>query len=123
MGIKLGSIVIHCFEFDKMITFWQKALYYIPRGAISDGWGVLMDPKGKGPNISFQKRDHKKTERDWKHFDLYTNDQNKEVERLINIGAKKYSWRYPENADYVVLEDPEGNLFCVIQKDNLDSIY
>ena len=117
MSIKLGSIVIHCFEFTKMIAFWQEALHYQPREAISDGWGVLMDPRGKGPNLSFQKRDHKNAKRDWKHFDLYTNDREGEVERLIKIGAKRYSWIYPEDADYVVLEDPEGNLFCVIQKD------
>jgi hypothetical protein len=42
-----------------------------------------------------------------------------EVERLLEIGAKKYPWRYPENADYIVLEDPDGNLFCVVQKDEM----
>jgi hypothetical protein len=120
MSIKLGSIVIHCFEFDKMVAFWQEALYYQPRETISDEWGVLIDPKGKGTNLSFQKRDHKTPKRDWKHFDLYTNDQKGEVERLIKIGAKKYPWKYPEDADYVVLEDPEGNLFCVVQKDNME---
>jgi hypothetical protein len=39
-----------------------------------------------------------------------------EVERLISLGAKEYPWRYPENANYTVLEDPDGNLFCVVEK-------
>ena len=116
MGIKIGSIVIDCFEFDRMVSFWQEALHYRPRGSISDGWGVLTDPEGKGPNISFNQRDHKKKARDWKHFDLYADDQKSEVKRLIELGAKEYPLRYPEGADYVVLEDPEGNLFCGVQK-------
>jgi hypothetical protein len=37
---------------------------------------------------------------------------------LLKIGAKKYPWRYPKDADYVVLEDPEGNLFCIVQNNN-----
>jgi len=31
------------------------------------------------------------------------------------MGARRYAWRYPPDADYVVLEDPDGNLFCVVQ--------
>jgi len=50
------------------------------------------------------------------HLDLYADNQEGEVERLIKIGATRYPWRYPQGADYVVLEDPDGNLFCVVQK-------
>jgi hypothetical protein len=116
MSIKVGSIVIHCFEFEKMIDFWQNALNYCPRETATDDWVVLTDPEGKGPNLAFQKRDRKKWKRNWIHLDLYTNNQKDEVERLIKIGAKEYPWRYPANADYVVLEDPDENLFCVVQK-------
>lgn len=49
------------------------------------------------------------------HLDLYTDDQAGEVERLIQIGAKRYPWRYRPGDDFVVLEDPDGNLFCVVQ--------
>jgi hypothetical protein len=48
-------------------------------------------------------------------LDLYTRDQKGEVDRLLSIGARSYPWRYPEDADYVVLQDPDGNLFCVVQ--------
>jgi hypothetical protein len=27
-----------------------------------------------------------------------------------------YPWKYPPDADFVVLEDPDGNLFCVVEK-------
>lgn len=50
------------------------------------------------------------------HLDLYTNNQEGELERLLKIGATRYLWRYPQDADFVVLEDPDGSLFCVVQK-------
>ena len=79
---------------------------------------VLTDPKRRGPNLSFQQRDHPKATRGWLHLDLYTPDAEREVDRLISLGAKRYAWRSKGPRDFVVLEDPDGNLFCVVQKDN-----
>jgi len=39
--MKIGSIVIACHKFDKMVVFWQEALHYIPREPAKDGWIVL----------------------------------------------------------------------------------
>lgn len=77
---------------------------------------VLRDPAGKGPNLSFQARDRRPSRRSWLHLDLYTADQAAEVERLVQLGARRYPWRYRPQADFVVLEDPGGTLFCVVQK-------
>ena len=41
-------------------------------------------------------------------------DQLAQVERLVSLGARRVDWDYPEDADFVVLADPDGNLFCVI---------
>jgi catechol 2,3-dioxygenase-like lactoylglutathione lyase family enzyme len=114
--MKIGSIVIHCYEFDRMVTFWQSALRYIPREPASDGWVVLRDPEGKGPNLSFQARQRRSGRRSWLHLDLYTNHRESEVQRLVKLGVARYPWRYGAHADYVVLEDPDGNLFCVVQE-------
>ena len=39
------------------------------------------------------------------------------VERLIGLGATRVQWdKMPAEADYVILADPEGNRFCVIDK-------
>ena len=117
--MKIGSIVIHCYEFDSMVRFWQEALGYVPREPGSDDWIVLCDPRGRGPNMSFQKRERRRDRRDWMHLDLYTSAQEEEVRRLEQLGGKRYPWRYAKGADYVVMEDPDGNLFCVVQKDPL----
>ena len=49
------------------------------------------------------------------HLDLYTEDQQGEVERLLEIGATRYSRNYSPDEDFIVLEDPDGNRICVVQ--------
>src|SRR5262245_40312526 len=114
--MKIGSIVIHCLEFDRTVAFWQEALHYVPREPGRGRWVVLCDPEGKGPNLSFQLRDRPPTSRSWVHLDLYTANQEAEVERLVALGATRYPWRYRPGADFVVLQDPGGHLFCVVSK-------
>ena len=77
---------------------------------------ILSDPDKNGPNLSLDYSAAKRIgKRSWLHLDLYTTRQREEVERLVDLGARPYPWRYGEDADYVVLEDPDGNLFCVVQ--------
>jgi hypothetical protein len=115
--MKIGSIVIRCYEFDKMLAFWSAALHYVPREPPKDGWVVLRDPKGKGPNLSLDQVSERRTgKRSRLHLDLYTGNQLAEVERLLDAGARRYPWRYRPHDDFVVLEDPDGNLFCVVQR-------
>ncbi|HEX9228719.1 MAG TPA: VOC family protein [Arthrobacter sp.] len=49
------------------------------------------------------------------HLDLYTAEQDAEVQRLLALGATRVEWsKQPADADYVILADPEGNRFCVV---------
>ena len=117
--MKIGSIVIRCYEFDRMLAFWREALHYLPREPVDDGWVVLCDPAGRGPNMSLEKIPEPfetigRTSR--VHLDLYTDDQQGEVERLVGIGASRYPRTYSPDEDFIVLEDPDGNRFCVVQK-------
>ncbi len=115
--MKIGSVVIRCYEFDRMFAFWQEALGYVPREPARDGWVVLRDPQGSGPNVSLDKVPERRTGRRSRlHLDLYTDDQEAEVERLVRLGATRYPWRYKPGDDFVVLRDPDDNLFCVVQK-------
>jgi catechol 2,3-dioxygenase-like lactoylglutathione lyase family enzyme len=116
--LKIGSIVVRCYEFDRMVAFWQGALGYEPREPEKDGWVVLSDPEGRSPNVSLDRVPEPleplgKTSR--VHLDLYTTDQEGEVERLIGIGARRYPQKYHPDDDFIVLEDPDGNRFCVVQ--------
>jgi len=114
--LRIGSVVVHCYEFERMVAFWSAALGYEPREPAQNGWVVLRDPTGRGPNISFQARSVPARAHGWIHLDLYTADQAAEVERLVQLGARRYPWRYEPGADYVVLADPDGNRFCVVRR-------
>jgi catechol 2,3-dioxygenase-like lactoylglutathione lyase family enzyme len=115
--MKIGSIVIRCYEFDKMMEFWRNALHYVPKYPPSNGWVILTDPNGNGPNVSLDKMPEKrKGKRSHLHLDLYAANQKEEVERLVQLGASRYPWRYTPDDDFIVLEDPDGNLFCVVQE-------
>jgi hypothetical protein len=99
-----------------MLAFWQQALHYVPRDPAKGGFVILRDPVGRGPDLSLDQVAEKRTgNRSRLHLDLYTTDQEGEVERLVKLGATRYPWRYRPGGDFVVLEDPDGNLFCVVQ--------
>lgn len=112
--MKVGSVVIDCTDFQTMMAFWRDALGYEPRYPPEEDWVILRDPNGVNVNVSLQKVPEPRVGKNRLHFDLYTDDQAGEVERLLGIGATRHP-RTPEpGEDFVVLADPEGNLFCVI---------
>ncbi len=53
--MRIGSIVVRCYEFDRLVAFWQQALGYEPREPEEDGWVVLRDPEGRSPNVSLER--------------------------------------------------------------------
>ena len=114
--LRIGSVVLNCKDFESTVAFWQEVLHYVPRGPADDGWLVLKDPAGDGPNLSVQRTDELKFGKNRMHFDLYAADQKAEVERLLKMGATVH--RSPEEGeDFIILADPEGKLFCVVGLD------
>jgi hypothetical protein len=114
--LRIGSVVIDCVNFDKMFAFWREALHYITKTPAKGGWVILRDPAGRNTNVSLNQvqPSEKLTGRNWLHFDLYAKDQKGEVERLIKLGATRHPQEYDPDEDFIVLEDPDGNLFCVV---------
>ncbi len=111
----VGSLVLECKEFHKMIAFWKAALGYQEVSPPTDDWVILHDPSSKGPNLSLQKVAEAPGEDYRFHFDLYSSDPEQEIIRLIGLGAKL---REPLQAerDFATLEDPDGNPFDVVVK-------
>ena len=52
------------------------------------------------------------------HFDLHVtgvDEQAAEADRLVSLGARRVDWNsYPDDPDFVVLADPDGNRFCIV---------
>lgn len=99
-----------------MLAFWQAALGYVPKAPAQDGWVILTDPTGRGPNISLDRVEQPPPlgEVSRMHLDLYTDDGAAEVERLLALGATRYEREARPEDDFVVLVDPDGNRFCVV---------
>jgi hypothetical protein len=110
----VGSVVIDCNDFAAMYEFWRQALRYVPREAPEEGWVVLQDPEHLHVNVSLQKVPEPRVGKNRLHFDLYTNDQAAEVARLLALGATRFPRTVEAGEDFVALQDPEGNVFDVI---------
>jgi catechol 2,3-dioxygenase-like lactoylglutathione lyase family enzyme len=114
--LRIGSIVLRVDDLRRQTEFWQAALGYIRRDdGESDDFVLLGPSDGTGPQLSLDQVRSSLQIPPRLHLDLYTEDQAREVERLIALGATEVHWdKRPPDADYVILADPEGNRFCVV---------
>jgi predicted enzyme related to lactoylglutathione lyase len=113
--IRVGSIVIRVDDLQRQTEFWTAALDYVAREDDSDDFKLLRPRNGGGPNVSLDKVHSKLQIPPRIHLDLYADDQASEVARLKALGATDVHWdKKPPDADYIILADPEGNRFCVV---------
>lgn len=115
-SLRVGSIVFRVEHLPRMEAFWTAALDYVPReGSRSADFIVLHPRNGAGPNISLDQHYSANELPPRIHLDLYTEDQAAEVARLKALGATEVQWnKRPPTADYIIMQDPEGNRFCVV---------
>lgn len=115
--LTIGSIVWGVRDIPQAVEFWTAALDYVPREKPGDDWATLVPRDGGGTRLSLMQvtsdpRTHKRH-----HLDIFADDQQAEVDRLVGMGANAdVEWTYEDDADYIVMEDPDGNRFCVVQK-------
>jgi catechol 2,3-dioxygenase-like lactoylglutathione lyase family enzyme len=113
--LKVGSIVIRVDDLERQKAFWSAALDYEARDGDEGDFALLYPRDRNGPNVSLDRVRSEVHIPPRIHLDLYTEDQAGEVRRLIGLGATEVHWdKRPADADYVILADPEGNRFCVI---------
>lgn len=106
--LSIGAIVLHVSDTERAGRFWSGALGY----QRADNPDFLVPGDGSAPHLHLDGADRT-------HLDLWTADaaeQQAEVERLVSLGATRVEWDYPDDADFVVLADPDGTLFCIIDK-------
>ena len=106
--VRIGAIVLNVSDLSRAREFWSQALGYHS----GDNPDFLETGEDGGPRLHLDQTDRT-------HVDLWVEneaEQRSEVQRLEELGAKRVKWEYPAHADFVVLEDPEGNLFCIINK-------
>ena len=138
------QVTFDCADPASLAAFWAEALGYelqgpppgfaswpeflAAQGVPEERWGsaaAIVDPKGKGPRIFFQKVPEPKTVKNRVHLDLQSGGPlsdpievrrartDAEVARLEKLGATKVEAREDLGVYWVVMRDPEGNEFCV----------
>jgi catechol 2,3-dioxygenase-like lactoylglutathione lyase family enzyme len=112
--LEIGSIVWGVKDINRAVAFWSAALDYQLKYPAEEDWAILVPKSGHGIQLSLKLIASDKAQRH--HMDLFTDHQKEEVERLLTLGASRKEWNYEEGADYVVLNDPDGNPFCVVQR-------
>src|SRR5271163_1977295 len=117
MGFRVGNITFDCDDVLKVAGFWS-ALMNRP---IDDGSGEAFasiggsDTERSEPALYFNKVPGLKSAKNRVHLDLLNPDPSA-VTELLALGARvvdQHDWGFH---GWTVLEDPEGNEFCVAAK-------
>ncbi|MBM6623239.1 VOC family protein [Micrococcaceae bacterium RIT802] len=107
--IRIGAIVLNAADPARASAFWSQALGFRPAGNPD----FLLPAEAPAPRLHLDGSDRT-------HLDLWVDsaeEQAAEVERLLGLGAVRVEWDYPDDADFVVLGDPCGNRFCIVDTD------
>ncbi len=112
--------------FADWISFWRSV--GVPEAELGgDGCDSVIDPAGRGPRIWFQRVAEAKELKNRLHLDLDVGGGRQtplserrrritaECDRLVGAGARKLRERDEAGQDHfaIVMQDPEGNEFCL----------
>ena len=128
---RLQDITIDCRHPASLARFWAQVLddYEVApyddaelerlRGMgiddIEDDPTVLVDGPDGAPRFWFQLVPEGKVVKNRVHVDLQPDDRDVELARLVELGATVIDPEGGPDGSIVVLQDPEGNEFCLLR--------
>ncbi|BCJ40698.1 glyoxalase [Actinoplanes ianthinogenes] len=110
--ITLANITFDCADSAALASFWSRVL----DRPVDPGAGEFFATIGAGgpaPTLMFLKVAEPKSAKNRCHLDLSADDRDAEVKRLLDLGATVQSEHDEHGHQWVVLQDPSGNEFCV----------
>jgi predicted enzyme related to lactoylglutathione lyase len=120
MTARLVALCVDANDPLGLAHFWADALRWDVDGEPSDEIG-LVPTDGTTFRVVFRPVPERKAGRNRIHLDLTTtsvDDQHESVSRLVELGARHIDIGQGPDEPHVVLADPEGNEFCVIEPEN-----
>ncbi len=125
MTSKLTEIAIDCADPAALARFWCSVLGYEVQEEEEDGLvtiGSSLVPEGRErpgpvpPTLTFARVPEGKVVKNRLHLDVNPTDrdQDDEVQRLLDLGARHADVGQTGEESWVTLADPEGNEFCVL---------
>ena len=112
MSISLHSITFDAADPVALATFWSAAL----DRPVADGaseWFAQLAPNRRTAGMMFIRVPEGRTAKNRVHLDLAAADREAEVQRLVGLGATRHDEHDEQGIRWTVMEDVEGNVFCV----------
>ncbi|HVC69199.1 MAG TPA: VOC family protein [Acidimicrobiales bacterium] len=108
------NVTFDCSDPRRQATFWSAVTGYRPV-IERDDYVALRAPDSRGVRqILFFLVPEPKVAKSRIHVDLATRDDpEREIERLVGLGATKVEYREGNGTSWTVMLDPEGNEFCI----------
>ncbi|MEU6082179.1 VOC family protein [Streptomyces sp. NPDC047108] len=124
MASKFTELAIDCADPVALARFWCAVLDYEVQDE-DDGLVTIRSPQvpeGRNrpgpvpPALTFARVPEGKTVKNRLHIDVNATDrdQDDEVRRLLDLGARHADVGQTGDESWVTLADPEGNEFCVL---------
>ena len=119
MGIRIQCMAVDANDPDLLARFWADLLGW--RRTFEDADEVVLEPPvgsaedGVAPDLIFLRVPEPKQTKNRLHLDLRPEDQRREVDRILALGARHATVGQGADVTWQVLADPEGNEFCVLR--------
>ncbi|MBW0019903.1 MAG: VOC family protein [Mycobacterium sp.] len=112
MSLKVEMVTFDCADPAKLAGWWAEQFGGEAQEMIPGEFFAVMRPDG--PRLGFQKVPDPTPGKNRVHLDFGAEDVDTEVSRLTTAGASEVGRnQFSENFRWVVLADPEGNVFCI----------
>jgi predicted enzyme related to lactoylglutathione lyase len=117
MSLTIQCVTIDAHDPDALAAWWAEALddYSVKELDDEDEAAIVPSDRGRAPAILFIRVADDKAVKNRLHLDLTPDDRDAEVARLVAMGATRATIGQSGDESWVVLADPEGNEFCVLQ--------
>lgn len=113
MALTLMAISLDCGDALRLGEFWSAALGRPLDDGAGEGFASIGRKEGNGQTWMFEKVPEAKAAKNRAHPDFTSEDREAEVERLIGLGATHVADHDEYGLHWTVLQDVEGNEFCV----------
>jgi hypothetical protein len=114
VGNQWANLVVDAEDPARLARWWAEALGYQIINEAPDEVEIAAGPD-RTPALIFVPVPEAKKVKNRLHLDLRPDDQDAEVERLVDMGARHVDVGQTQDVSWVVLADPEGNEFCVLR--------
>ena len=116
MPSRLYQIAVDAHDPAVLARFWAAVLdWQVVDVDEVDGDVAIGRDADTWPQLLFLPVPDAKTVKNRLHLDLNPQDRDAEVDRLLGLGASRVDVGQGDDVSWVVLADPEGNEFCVLQ--------